>query len=165
MRSNWVWVYGARGLGTCSPPSQEPSVTSLQMLHWTFPGSSAGKESTCSIGDQGLIPGSGRSPGKGVGYSLQYSWASLVAQMVKNLPAMWETWVQSLGWEDPLEEDMATHSSILAWRIPLDRGAWRATVHGVTKSQHHWGTKHSTTELNNCKRSHIAHKAKNICKL
>ena len=58
----------------------------------------------------------------------------LVAQMVKNLPAMRETWVQSLGWDDPLEEDMATHSSILAWRIPMDRGAWQATVHGVTKS-------------------------------
>ena len=62
-------------------------------------------------------------------------WASLMAQMVKNLPAMWETWVQSLGWEDPLEEGMATHSSILAWRIPVDRGAWWATVHGVTKSR------------------------------
>ena len=55
--------------------------------------------------------------------------------MVKNLPAMWETWVQSLGWEDPLEEAMATHSSILAWRFPIDREAWWATVHGVTKSQ------------------------------
>jgi len=61
--------------------------------------------------------------------------ASLVAQMVKNSPAVRETWVQSLGWEDPLEEDMATHSSILAWRIPVDRGAWWATVHGVAKSQ------------------------------
>ena len=58
-----------------------------------------------------------------------------MAQMVKNLPAVWETWVQSLGWEDPLEEGMATHSSILAWRIPMDRGAWQATVHGVAKSQ------------------------------
>ena len=66
---------------------------------------------------------------------LQYSWASLVAQSVKNLPAMWETWVQYLGWEDPLEEDMATHSSILTWRIIIDRGAWRTSVHGVTKSQ------------------------------
>ena len=60
---------------------------------------------------------------------------SLVAQMVENLPVMWETWVQSLGWEDPLEEGMATHSSILAWRILMDRGAWRAAVHGVAKSQ------------------------------
>ena len=59
---------------------------------------------------------------------------SLVAQMVKNLPAMRETWVRSLDWEDSLEEGMETHSSILAWRIPMDRGAWRATVHRVTKS-------------------------------
>ena len=60
--------------------------------------------------------------------------ASLVAQMVKNPPAMGETWVQSLGWEDLLEEGMATHSSILAWRIPMDRGDWQATVHGVANS-------------------------------
>ena len=58
-----------------------------------------------------------------------------MAQMVKNPPAMWEIWVRSLCWEDPLEEGMATHSIILAWRIPMDRGAWRATVHGVVKSQ------------------------------
>ena len=57
-----------------------------------------------------------------------------MAQLVKNPPAMWETWVQPLGWEDPLEEDMATHSIILAWRIPMDRGAWQATVQEVTKS-------------------------------
>ena len=62
-------------------------------------------------------------------------WASLAAQMVKNPPAMWETWIQSLGWEDPLEKGMATHSSILAWRIPMDRDAWQATVHGVSKSR------------------------------
>ena len=67
--------------------------------------------------------------------------ASLVAQLVKNLPAMQETWVQSMGWEDPLEEGMATHSSILAWRIPMDRGAWWATDHGVTKC-HNRATKH-----------------------
>ena len=65
-----------------------------------------------------MIPGLGRSAGEGIGYPLQYSWASLVAQLVKNPPAMCETWVQSLGWEDPLEKEMATHSSILAWRIP-----------------------------------------------
>ena len=63
------------------------------------------------------------------------SWASLVVQTIKNPPAMRETWVPSLGWEDPLEEGMATHSSILAWRIPMDRRAWQATVHGVAKSQ------------------------------
>ena len=61
-------------------------------------------------------------------------WASLVAQIVKNLPGMQETWVQSLGWEDLLEEGMATHTSILAWRILMDRGAWQATVYGVAKS-------------------------------
>ena len=60
--------------------------------------------------------------------------ASLVAQMVKNLPAMWETWIQFLGWEDLLEEGMATHFSILAWRIPMDRGVWQAIAEGVTKS-------------------------------
>ena len=60
-------------------------------------------------------------------------WSSLMAQTVKNLPGMWETWVQSLGWEDPTEEGMATHSSILNWRIPRDRGTWQATVHGVAK--------------------------------
>ena len=62
-------------------------------------------------------------------------WASLVVQLVKNPPATQETLVQSLGWEDPLEEGMATNSSILAWRMPMDRGAWWATVHGVAKSQ------------------------------
>ena len=68
--------------------------------------------------DPGLIPGLGRSPGEGIDYPLQFSWASLVAQLVKNPPAVQDTWVQSLGWEDPLEEGKATHSSILAWRIP-----------------------------------------------
>ena len=83
-----------------------------------FPGSSVGKESTCNAGDPGSIPGSGRPAGKGIGYLLQYSWASLVAQLVKNLPVMQETLVQSLGWEDPLEKGKDTHSSILAWRMP-----------------------------------------------
>ena len=64
------------------------------------------------------IPGLGRSTGEGIGYPLQYSWASLVAQPVKNPTAMQETWVLSLSWEDPLEKGRATHSSILAWRIP-----------------------------------------------
>ena len=57
-----------------------------------------------------------------------------MVQLVKNPPEMWETWDQSLGWEDPLEEGMATQSNILAWKIPMDRGAWQATVHGVTES-------------------------------
>ena len=65
-----------------------------------------------------MILGLGRSAGEGICYPLQYSWASLVAQLVKNPPAMQETWVRSLGWEDPLEKGKANHSSILAWRIP-----------------------------------------------
>ena len=68
-----------------------------------------------------MIPGLGRSSVEGTGYPLQYSWVSLVAQLVENLPAMRETWVRSLGWEDPLEKGKATHSSILAWRIPWGR--------------------------------------------
>ena len=101
-----------------------------------FPHSSVGKESTCNAGGFDLIPGLGRSTGEGIGYLLQYSWASLVAQMVKNLPAMQETWVQSLGWEDPLEEGMATDSSILAWRIPTDKGAWRLWSMGSQRIRH-----------------------------
>ena len=69
-----------------------------------FPDSSVGKESACNAGDPGSIPRSGRSLEEGVGYPLQYSWASLVAQLVKNPPAIWEIWVRSLGWEDPLEK-------------------------------------------------------------
>ena len=100
-----------------------------------FPSSSAGKESACSAGGPDSIPESGRSPGEGISYPLQYSWASLVAQTVKKPPVMQETQVQSLGGEDPLEKGMATHSSILTWKNPMDRGAWCATVHGITKSQ------------------------------
>ena len=95
--------------------------------------SSAGKESACSAGDPGSIPRLGRSPGEGIGFPLQYSWASLVAQTVKNLCAMQDAWVQSLGWEDPPEVGMATHSSIV-WRIPMDRAPWQATVHTVAES-------------------------------
>ena len=82
-----------------------------------LPGSSDGKESACSVGGPSSIPGLGIS-GEGIGYPLQYSSASLVAQLVKNLPTMRETWVRSPGREDPLEKGMATHSSIPAWRIP-----------------------------------------------
>ena len=83
------------------------------------------KESACNAGDHGSIPGLRRSAGKGIGYLLQYSYAFFVAQLVKNPPTMWDTWVQSLGWEDPLVKGKATHSSILAWRI---------SVHWVTKN-------------------------------
>ena len=111
-----------------------------------FPCGYSGKESACNVGDLGLIPGLRRSPGEGKGYPLQYSglensmddvyspwgckesdrtewlspslWASLIAQLVKNLPAVQETGVWSLGREDSLKKEMATHSSTLAWRIP-----------------------------------------------
>ena len=100
-----------------------------------FPSSSSRKESACNAGDPGSIPGLEKSTGEGISYPFKYPWASLVVQMVKNPPAMREIWLESLGWEDPLEEGMATHSSILGWRIPMDRGAWQATtVYRVTKS-------------------------------
>ena len=86
----------------------------LYSILFIFPDSSVGKESACNAGDPGSIPGSGRSAGKGIGHPLQYPWASLVVQLVKNPPAMWETWVRSLDGEDPLEKGKATHSSILA---------------------------------------------------
>ena len=77
-----------------------------------FPHSSVGKESACDAGDPGSIPGLGRSTGEEIGYPLQYSWASLVAQLVKNPHAVWETWVQSLGWEDSLEDGKVTLSNV-----------------------------------------------------
>ena len=89
-----------------------------------FPDSSVGKESTCKAGDPGSIPGSGRSPGEGIGYPLQYSWASLAWSAGKDSACN----VGDLGWEDPLEKRRATHSNILAWRIP-----W-TTAHGVANS-------------------------------
>ena len=90
-----------------------------------------GKESACNAGDPGLIPGLGISPGEGIGYPPQYSWPSLVAQLVKNPPAMGETWVQSVGGEDPLEKGKATHCSILAWRIP-----WAVWSMGLQRAGH-----------------------------
>ena len=103
--------------------------SNLKGLKKTVTSSSAGRQSTCIAGDPGSIPGSGRSPGEGTGYPLQYPSASLVAQLVKNPPAMQETWVGSLGWEDPLGKGMATHSSILDWRIP-----------GSQRVRHDWVT-------------------------
>ena len=106
------------------------------------------KESTFNAGDPGLIPGSGRSAGEGIGYPLQYSWVSLVAQLVMNLPAMRETWVWSLGWEEPLEKE---YSSILAWRI-----RW-TVVDGVTKSRTQLSDIHSLwkVETSNQRITHI----------
>ena len=86
----------------------------IMCILYRKPDSSVGKEPACNAGDPALIPELGRSTRERIGYPLQYSWASLVAQLVKNLPVMQETWVQSLGWEDPLEKGKATHSSILA---------------------------------------------------
>ena len=83
-----------------------------------FLDSSVGKESACNKGDPGKFPELGRSSGEGIGYPLQYSWASLVVQLVKNPPAMWETCVRSLSWKDPLEKGKVTYSSIPACRIP-----------------------------------------------
>ena len=134
-----------RGLEMILPwttiPNESSKASSLSLLFNDF-GNVRGslipqlvKNLACNAGDPSLIPGLGRSTGKRIGYPLQYSWTFLVPQMVKNPCAMQETWVQSLCWGHPLEEGMATHSSILAWRIPVDRGAWWATVHGVTKSQ------------------------------
>ena len=80
---------------------KEKKRSNLKGLKKTVTSSSAGKEPACNAGDPGSIPGSGRSSGEGPGYPLQYSWASFVAQLVKNPPAMWETWVLSLDWEDP----------------------------------------------------------------
>ena len=105
-----------------------------------IPVSSVGKESTYNARDPSSIPGLGSSPAEGLGYPLQYSRVSLVAQMVKNPPAMQETWVQSLGWEDLLENWMATHSSILAWRIPWTEEPGGLQSMGLQRVGHYWVT-------------------------
>ena len=104
----------------CTAEKRSPLSPQLEkvLAHQGFPDSSVGKESTCNAGNPGLIPGLGWSPGEAIGNPLQYSWGSLVAQLVKNLPAMQETWVQSLGWEDPLEKGKTTYASVLVWRTP-----------------------------------------------
>ena len=89
-------------------------INKLLSCFWGIPDSLVGKESACNAAGLILIPGSGRSAEERIGYPLQCSWASLIAQLVKNLSTMWETWVQPLGWEDPLEKGKAAHSSILA---------------------------------------------------
>ena len=94
-----------------------------------FPHSSVCKESAYNAGDPGSILGSGRSAGEGIGYPLQYSWASLVAQLVKNWPAMWETWVRSLGWEDPLERGKGFPLQYSGVENSMD-----CIVHGIPKS-------------------------------
>ena len=104
-------------------------------VYMGFTDSSVDKESACNPGDPSSIPGSGRSAGEGIDYFLQYSWASLMAQLVKNPPAMWETWVWSLGWGDALEEWKTTHSSILAWRI-----LWTVWSLGSQRVGYNWLT-------------------------
>jgi len=122
---NSAVVIGLEKFSFHSNPKEGQCQRMYKLLYsWGVPGSSAGRESACNAGDPGLedmlgsIPGLGRSAGEGIGYPLQCSWASLMAQLVKNPPAMWETWILSLGWEDHLKNGKATHSTILAWRIP-----------------------------------------------
>ena len=120
------------GVESRSPTLQADSLSSEPLgkifrAKQGFLGSSACKESACNAGD----PGSREYSGEGIGYPLQYSWASLVAQLVKNLPAMWETWIPSLGWEDPLEEETAICSSILTWRI-----LWTVQSMGLQRVRH-----------------------------
>ena len=116
-------------------------------VYWTlsialknFPGDSDNKASAYSAGDPGSIPESRRSPGEGNGNPLQYSWTSLVAQTVKRLPIMWETQVRSLGQEDLLEEEIAIHSSILAWKIPWMEEPSRLQSMGSQRVGHDWAT-------------------------
>ena len=99
-------------------------------IYWRcFPHSSVGRESSCNAGEPGSIPGSGRSAGEGIGHPLQYSWVPLVAQLIKNLHAVWETWVRSLGWEDSPEEEKGYPLQYSGLENSMD-----CIVHGVTKS-------------------------------
>ena len=151
-----------------TPPSPyHPSLFSILsfgevMLLAGFPGSSADKESTCNAGNPSLIPGLGKHPREWIGYPLLYSWVFLVAQMVKNSSAMWETWVWSCGFEpgfsreNPLEEGMATHSSILAWRIPWIEDPGGLQSMWSQRAGHYWSTKHSTAQhsIAHCSQDH-----------
>ena len=112
------------------PPDLPPRVMWEESVSLSCPGSSAGKESACNAEDSNSTPGLGRSAREGIGYPLQYFGALLVPQMVKNLPAMWDIWVQSLGLEDSLEKGMATYSSILAWSIPCTEEPGRLQSRG-----------------------------------
>ena len=121
------WMFHLLNSIELSSISEDSNIISPNL--WKgFPDSSVGKESACNAGDPGLIPVSARSSGEGIGYPLQHSWTSLVAQLVKNTPAMTETRFWSLDWDNPLEKGKATHSNTLAWRIQ-----W-TIVHGVAKS-------------------------------
>ena len=121
-----------------------PSLPYQSWLHftissnWGFPDSSIGKESACNAEDPSLIPGSGRSPGEWMGYPLQYSWASLVAQQVKNLPAMRETWVQSLGREDHLEKRLAYPLQYCGQENSMDYTVHKVAESDTTDFHVHW---------------------------
>ena len=139
-----VWLYelsSSVSCGTNTNIKQEIHIetTCLPCLYSSssggFPESSVGKEFVCNAWDPGLIPALGRSPGEGIGYPFLCSQASLVAQLVKNLPAMRETWVWSLGSGDPLEKGKDIHSSILAWRIP-----WTVQSMGLQRVRCDWVT-------------------------
>ena len=126
---------GAAATGNITTIMDVPQKTTSRTTVRGSPDGSAGKKICLQCRTPRFNSWVGKIPREGIGYPLQYSWAFLVVQMLKTLPAIRETWVQSLSWEGSLEEGMATHSSILAWRIPMDGGTWQATVHGVTKSQ------------------------------
>ena len=118
---------------------------------WIVSGGSDGKKYTWNARDPCLILGSGRSPGEGTGYPLQYSWACVLTQMVKKLPAMQETgfdsWVRKDPWEDLLGKGMATHSSISCLKKPMDRGAWQAQSMVLQRVRHIWAIKHACTHV------------------
>ena len=126
-----------------------PSIWRDTFLLYVFPGNSVDKESACNAGDPGSIPGSGRSPGEGIGYLLQYSWVSLVAQLVKNPPAMRETWVRSLGSIPGLRRSPGGgYGNPLWYSCPENLHGQRSLLaHSPWGSQgvrHDWVTQHST---------------------
>ena len=121
---------------------------------WGFPYSSAGEEPSCNAGDPSLIPGMGRSPGEGIGYPLQYTWASLVAQMVKNLPALSKTWALSLGWKIPWRRSWQLTPVFLPGEFP-----WTEEPGGFQSMEsqrvgHDWLTKHSTARATSTTKVH-----------
>ena len=143
---NLFWFFILMAVSLKNILHKETQVLMEKYIHiyksWGFPDSSVGKESACNAGDPSSIPRSGKSPGEGIGYPLQYSLISLVTQLVKNPPAIWETRVWFLGWEDFLEKGKATHSSILAWRIP-----WTVKSMGSQRVRHDWATSTFTYAL------------------
>ena len=131
------------GIFKLSTWNSEPEIPAVPMFFlpkflvvMSFPDSPVRKEATCNAGDLSSIPMLGRSPGERIGYPLQHSWASLVAQSLKRLPAMRETQVQSLVLEDILEKEVATHSRTLAWKIPWREKPGRLQSMGSQRVKH-----------------------------